>query len=1224
MKDLTKHSLRAAVTIVLTGSAGAILAIAVWIFATTNGTRWLFSSVNSLSGISFSVQNIEGRLYDHLLLSGVRVTLPQQKILIDRVELRWQPLLLAAGTVAVQEITMDGVRIQDDAAPSSKPPSLVWPKIPHVAKLFDGTIERLKVTNVSYQSQQEKPVLVTGIDASLTWEDNLLYISHLTATSPYGEISGTASAGFGHPALTADLTIIPAHPIAEMDQFSLRLRPGNAGPEPLVDSFTIVGIAGELKVVELGGVVGMAHDALNLRKLNLARPGQRGMVAADGSLAFTSAASVLSLQLKVADLDLAPELNVPTDLSGTLMFSGTLESYRGNFTLANRADGWQAATVSADYTGTQEGITVAPLTARILDGSLTGNLNIGWHGGFGLRGTLNGKNLNPARIAPGWKGVANFKATGKLAKTSKGAISGDLSGTLLESRLHGQELTGEVRADFAGDNINIGRLALQGKGFDLLASGELNRRLDVSAQISDISRLIPGASGTFRTVGWLCRRDRHLSGAFYGAGSKLFYNETEIAVATLTARLDQGADYPFTVAASLRDVVHGAYSLAAVSVAANGTLPHHAVNATLQSGAGEARLKLSAGYKAKVWKGEISVLDVRDGTGPWNLAAPAAFTVGTRELFLSSITLTTAAAERLEVAADLTLNPLRGQLRAALSGIDMARFKSLLSNGTRLEGHISGKANGIMLPGNKFRADGTVELSGGMLHQNNGDGALHLAFKSANASWGWRAETLSGSFFLAMAEQGQTRANFQLPVPARFPVAVNQEGALQASLAGQLRDNGIISALFPGLIRKSSGELDADIAVGGTWKRPQIDGKIQLAKGEAYLPTAGIHLKEVQLAARMENNLIRISSFRAVSGPGHIEGTALLALADWKLIRYQGTIRGENFQTFFFPELRIVSTPELNFEGSRQNLVVRGELRLPELQYVAAPSHAVITPSSDVVVEGRVEPTEKSFPLALDIRIRLLLGERVFVKVSGIDARLGGSMELTINNLDRITSSGAINVVKGHYRTYGVNLEIVRGRLFFAGGAIDNPTLDFLALRTIGDIRAGVTVAGTLKNPITKLYSEPAMPDVDILAYIVLGHTLGNNGEQATLVSRAAGALFSSQQAGALQEQIINRFGLSVLEINGGVGGTTGSMGYKPLQVTAPGAIPVAQQPGTTETVFTVGKYITPKFYISYGKSLFTGGDLFLLRYDIFKQWQIETQTGTESGVDLFYKFEFK
>ena len=56
-----------------------------------------------------------------------------------------------------------------------------------------------------------------------------------------------------------------------------------------------------------------------------------------------------------------------------------------------------------------------------------------------------------------------------------------------------------------------------------------------------------------------------------------------------------------------------------------------------------------------------------------------------------------------------------------------------------------------------------------------------------------------------------------------------------------------------------------------------------------------------------------------------------------------------------------------------------------------------------------------------------------------------------------------------------------------------------------------------------------------------------------------------------------------------------------------------------------MGKYLTPELYISYGKSLFTGNNLFRLRYDIFKKWQIETQTGNgESGADIYYKLEFK
>ena len=284
---------------------------------------------------------------------------------------------------------------------------------------------------------------------------------------------------------------------------------------------------------------------------------------------------------------------------------------------------------------------------------------------------------------------------------------------------------------------------------------------------------------------------------------------------------------------------------------------------------------------------------------------------------------------------------------------------------------------------------------------------------------------------------------------------------------------------------------------------------------------------------QLEKDLLRIDSFRAVSGPGHIEGTALVRLKGWQVAGYRGSINGERFQIVYLPELQILGSPRLTFEGTTEKLAIRGEVRLPELLIFGPPTRAVVLPSRDVILEGAPKPTEKISPLALDVQVRLTLGERVLAKVEGIDAQLGGGIDLMFQSLDKITSKGEIRVVKGRYRAYGVDLEIVRGRLFYAGGPINQPTLDILALRTVGDVRAGVTAGGILRAPVIKLYSEPAMPDVDILAYIVFGHPLGNssNSEQAGMMAQVAGVLLSRGQSVVLQEQIKNRLGLSTLEI---------------------------------------------------------------------------------------------
>ena len=1132
MKRLTRKSRGALLAM---GLAGGTLAFVLWAVTTTAGSRWVLTALVPRSGINFSAQKIEGQISDHLLLTAVRITLAQQQLEIDSLELRWKPLLLLKGRIAVAELTLNGMRIQDDAFRDNKAPQPAWPHVSAGVRRLAGRIAQLRVTNFSYRHLQEEAVRVTSLAGSVTWQDALLSIADLQAIAPAGQIDGAVAVGFQPPSLSA--------------------------------------------------------------------------------------------AVKVADLNLAAVLQVPTDLSGTLTFTGTLDNYAGDFNLSNQGPGWQAASLAATYQGSRTGLKLALLHARLLDGNLGGDLEMDWRNGLVLSGAILGRNLNPARIDRAWQGVVNFTATGKVARVGKTPLSGNISAVLFESRLHGQALTGELQADFAANNLVINRLALHGKGFDLHAAGELKQRLTLSAQISDFSRLLPHASGSVQAAGWLRWRDGELSGVLAGTGSKLAYAGTQVGAVNLNARLEQSTAYPFDVAATLQDVVCGGYRLKAVTVAVNGTLARHTATATLRSATAEARLDLAAGYSAALWQGEITHLAGRDGNGPWKLAAPATFAVSAGKFFLSPLVLTAGATERLEVAVDLALNPPDGLLRVQWSGINLARLKPWLPAGTDLEGLLRGEMKGILLPGQRFALEGQAVLAGGgALHQETPDGQQsRLLLTSATADWKWQGEVLSGNLSIDMAAQGEAQADFQLPLPARFPVVVQRQGPLRGTLSGKFQEKGMMTVFFPGLIQESSGELDAKFVLSGSWEVPVIGGKLRLSKAGAYLPSVGIHLKEIALDARFEKNLIHIDSFRALSGPGYIEGSALLTLAGWQIMSYQGNIHGENFQTVYLPELQIYSTLELTFSGTRQKLTLRGEVRLPELHIIGASTRTVITPSSDVIHEGRGEAEGKSSPLALDIRIRLILGAQVDVKVAGIDAELGGAMDLTLSSLDTITSRGEIRVIKGRYRTYGVNLEIVRGRLFFTGAPIDHPTLDFLALRTIGEVRAGVTVTGTFQKPVTKLYSEPAMPDVDVVAYIVLGHPLGSSGQQAGLLTQAAGALLTSGQAAVLQEQVKDYLGLSTLEIQGGVGGTKTPMGYKPLPVTAPGTTPAAQQAGITETVLTVGKYLTPQLYISYGKSLFTGNNLFRLRYDIFRKWQIETQTGGgESGADLYYKMEFK
>lgn len=542
--------------------------------------------------------------------------------------------------------------------------------------------------------------------------------------------------------------------------------------------------------------------------------------------------------------------------------------------------------------------------------------------------------------------------------------------------------------------------------------------------------------------------------------------------------------------------------------------------------------------------------------------------------------------------------PERGGFNADWAELDLTQLHPWLPEGIDLAGQFGGETVGDWLPGGRLTLAGKASINKGKLSWRTEDGEVTADLRSARLDWDWRGEELSGTMELALAEGGETTGDFRLPLPARLPVALNPAGPLQMTLEAKVREQGLLSAAFPGLVQKSRGELEVQAQVGGTWQEPSLSGTMRLAEAGAYFPAAGIELRQVTLDAELVGDELRIVTFSARSGPGQINGSGSVYLQRWRPVDYRGTLKGERFEAVHLPELELLVTPDLTFEGTAERLQVRGEVRLPELTFIGREQRGVVRESPDVVIIRDTESAERSLPFALDIQVHVILGAHVLIKVAGVDARLIGDVNLRMTGPDTITGNGEISVAQGIYSAYGAQLKIERGRLLYSGGPIDQPTFDILALRTVGEVKAGVQVSGTPRIPVVKLYSEPAMPDTDVLAYIILGHPLGEDTEQAGLLTAAAGALLAKGESAVLQERIKRRLGVDVLAVESG-GEETGSM-------------------------VTIGKYLSPSLFLSFGQSIFTNASEARLRYTISKRWELESKVaGERSGVDLFYKIEF-
>jgi translocation and assembly module TamB len=531
---------------------------------------------------------------------------------------------------------------------------------------------------------------------------------------------------------------------------------------------------------------------------------------------------------------------------------------------------------------------------------------------------------------------------------------------------------------------------------------------------------------------------------------------------------------------------------------------------------------------------------------------------------------------------------------------------------------LSGGVQGRLVADSRFEISGDAKMTGSSFTWSSEGGTINSSAENASMDFNWKDQALKGSLDVRFPSHGKVKGTFSIPVPARFPVAIAKTGAVDINANGEIRERGIVSSLFPGLIEESRGQLTFEVARAGTWDTPDVKGRIKLENAAAYLPVTGTRLKEVAVDASFVQDRIELTSFIARSGPGKIQGSGTFWLKDLGVTRFKTKLGGERFQAIYLPELQVLANPDLTFEGEGNKVLIRGTVLVPEALVRDSGSKASVRTSGDVVIVDAPQKEKKPLKADVDIQATVILGDKVRMQVEGLDGRVEGSVLVTGRTPEKFLGKGTLRIVNGKYNSYGIKLDVTRGNIIFDGGSVDRASLDIMAIRVFNpgkfdEIKAGVTVTGTALSPLIKLYSDPPMTDTDVLSYMVLGRPIkaGAESKQTALLLKSASAVLGSTKAGGIQDQIQQRLGIDTLDVQEGPKSTFTSSRTTTSSSTL------------DNSLMTVGKYLSPDLYVSYGRSLFNDQFLVSARYSLTKQVEVESKTGIATSADLFYKIEF-
>ena len=320
---------------------------------------------------------------------------------------------------------------------------------------------------------------------------------------------------------------------------------------------------------------------------------------------------------------------------------------------------------------------------------------------------------------------------------------------------------------------------------------------------------------------------------------------------------------------------------------------------------------------------------------------------------------------------------------------------------------------------------------------------------------------------------------------------------------------------------------------------------------------------------------------------------------------FKATLKGSNFLAADIPAAKVVISPDLTIERSAENLTIGGSVTIPktDVDLAKLPGGGVAKTSPDVVVVDAEQPAPGQ-PLPVIVAVEVQLGRDVKLAGRGLDGRVRGQLRIDQRPGRQATGTGTLNV-GGTYKAYGQDLTIESGRLLFAGTALDNPGLDIRAVRKIlgapqalGEdaVTAGLEVRGTALVPVLTVFSQPAMEQSQALSYLLTGKPLsGLKSGEGDMLGSAARALGSA--GGDLLAK--------------GIGARVGIQAG------------VSDSSALGSSAFTVGKYLSPKLYLSYGVGLFTPGDVVTLKYLFNRRWNFEAEnatTGNRAGIN--YRWE--
>ncbi len=1220
---------------------------------TQAGTRWLFAIASKTTDGALQVRSTEGAIAGPITLQGLKFR--DQKtglsLAVARIDLDLAMMALFKMQVQVVDAHVSGVDLLL-GTPSAEPPA--EPDRPFTLEApIDVVIDRFALRDLLVRDQAAEVIRLTSLDFVGSWVSTRVDIDTLEVKSPQGEIFfagnvqdnetyvGTGEGRFhwtqGEQTYVGTLKALAESAAANLElrltrplradlkvdlqqqkedlpwKFELAV-PSFDPRETLMPDSSLQSLAAQLRgegTMERG--VANGHVSINGEELTFERLAfDRGestldidgrILAGGGTLdanaIVQSAATPVSAKVEARWGDITvPEQWAGQTLKtrGDIAFEGSANSYqaRGDLSLGPPD---RMSDIELRVTGSPERVELQQFDIVQKHGRLAAVGKLDLQPDLGWSIDANATSFDPGEFATAWPGDLNFKLATQGVIAQEGPQA-KLKLDELRGKLRGRALSGNADVTLAANKVLSGHADLRsGKSrVQLQAAPSDVMNAVASIDVPTLDDWLPNAGGAlnarFSARGnW---PDTTIEGQ--ARGESLRFNDMRAEGLQLHLNVSTPTQPSGSLNLGITDAVAAGMQIDSLRADASGSAEAHALKLEIRGSPVGTQLALEGSQIETGWRGTLSdlILDVQDAarlrlqqpveinyTAEQSSISQACFADGEIRLCLEGA---------MESDGTLRAEYSLRELPFALANAFASAESPLAFDGTlQGDGRIARNTEG------QFSGTATLRSERGQIGRSVPDTEqpeVLLTFNDLDITAALEADRAQTQLSARLNESGSLRGELSMS-------GLSEPAAeLNGSIAASLPSIAVIELFAPQLANvKGAVNLRADVQ--GRADDPRITGELRLEDLAADVPEFGLKLTNGELTATP-----RVDEGFDLAG-GIQSGAGSVAFAG--VVRTEGTstitINGKQFVAADMPGARVIIEPDLVLERTVDRVSLRGQVTVPEatvnLQELPRGSGGGARISPDVVIvdaKTQEQAEAEAAPIYADVTV--IIGDEVELSGFGLAAQVDGQLTVRERPGEPTTGSGEVHV-EGRYKAYGQDLTIQEGRLLFANTPLDNPNLSLVAVREIGEVTAGLRVSGNAKNPVLTVFSEPPMGQADALSYLVAGKPLDQirqgdgEGDAVQTAARSLGTAAGGLLAKNVGKRLgIDEFGIKDNEMIGG-------------------------------SAFTVGQYLSPRLFLSYGIGLFEPGEVVTLRYKLSEAFALQAENGSdESRAGIEFRME--